>query len=369
MSRIAIIGAGPAGCATALALAAQSGHEVHLFEAGSHTRARIGESLAPDAAPLLQQLGVFEDFLRQGHAPCPGSAAAWQEPALGHFDYLSCPHGPGWHLDRTGFERWLALHAVQRGNRLHRQHRLQAAQAAPGGGYRLDFRTPEGERSHHFDWVVDAAGLAAPFATRIGVARHMFDELICLHVRFESAPAAFPAQSLIEATAYGWWYAARLPGDGLIVMLATDLSVMRALRLDQADRWLQALASTRELGPRLRSASPNSPMQLSFAATSQLDACTGPGWLAAGDAACSLDPICARGLHRALQQGCQAASALADGCSAAALTRYQQQLQREFSLQLGLQRALYAQQQRWPQSAFWQRRRALPALPTTQAAA
>lgn len=369
MSRIAIIGAGPAGCATALALAAQSGHEVHLFEAGSHARARIGESLAPDAAPLLQQLGVFEDFLRQGHAPCPGSAAAWQEPALGHFDYLSCPHGPGWHLDRTGFERWLALHAVQRGSRLHRQHRLQAAQAAPGGGYRLDFRTPEGERSHHVDWVVDAAGLAAPFATRIGVERHMLDELLCLHVRFESAPAAFPAQSLIEATAYGWWYAARLPGDRLIVMLATDLSVMRALRLDQADRWLQALRCTRELGPRLQSASPCLPLQLSLAATSRLEACTGPGWLAAGDAAFSLDPICARGLHRALQQGCQAASALADGCSEAAMTRYAQLLQREFSLQLGLQHALYAQQQRWPKSEFWQRRRAQVALPTTQAAA
>lgn len=359
MPRIAIIGAGPAGCASALALQAQGGHEIHLFEAGSHERARIGESLSPDAAPWLQQLGVFEDFLRQGHAPCPGSAAAWQQAELGHFDYLSCPHGPGWHLDRTMFERWLATHAVERGTALHRHHRLQTVHPSPEGGYRLGFRTPNGNLGQHFDWVIDAAGLSAPFATRVGTGRRMFDELLCLHARIESAPDDFPPYSLIEACAYGWWYAARLPTGALIVMLATDLGLKRTLRLDHDPRWLQALQATRELGPRLRAVRPAQPVQLSLAATSLLQACTGPGWLAVGDAACSLDPICARGLHKALQHGCRLASVFVDGCSTSALAHYQRDVEQEFARYLGVQHSLYAQQQRWPRSEFWQRRHAL----------
>lgn len=359
MARIAIIGAGPAGCATGLALQAQKQHEIHIYEAGNHDRMRIGESLSPDSAPLLQQLGVFEDFLRQGHAPCPGSAAAWQHAELGHFDYLSCPHGPGWHLDRKAFEQWLAQQAVERGLCLHRKHRLQAVQSLPEGGHRLGFRTSSGAHSQHFDWVIDAAGLSAPFATRIGTGRRMFDELLCLHARIESVPQDFPQHSLIEACAYGWWYAARLPAGALIVMLATDLGLMRALRLDHDTRWLQALQATRELGPRLRTARPAQPVELSLAATSLLDACAGPGWLAVGDAACSLDPICARGLHKALQQGCRLASVFADDCSTSALTHYQRDVEQEFTRYLGVQHTLYAQQQRWPRSEFWQRRHAL----------
>lgn len=358
MARIAVIGAGPAGSASALALQAQGRHEVHVYEAGLQARARIGESLAPDAAPLLQRLGLYEDFLRQGHAPCHGSAAAWEHAELGHLDYLSNPHGPGWHLDRQSFEAWLAGHVTASGAHLHRQHRLQGALATPDGGQRLQLRTPSGMRCEHFDWVIDAGGLSAPVATRMGAGRRMLDELLCIHVQCELPADRFPKQSLIEACAYGWWYAARLPGGAVVVMLATDLTLLRTLNLDQSERWWRALYATRILGPLLHSARPRQPLQLNLAATSLLEPCIGPGWLAVGDAASSLDPICARGLYKALEQACRLATVFADDASDQALTDYQRDIEQNFARHLAVQNAAYQRQQRWPHSPFWQRRRA-----------
>ena len=68
----AIVGAGPAGCAAAIALARQ-GLSVALIEASEFPRHRPGESLHPGVDPIFETLGIAEaveqaDFLRyKGH--------------------------------------------------------------------------------------------------------------------------------------------------------------------------------------------------------------------------------------------------------------------------------------------------------------
>jgi flavin-dependent dehydrogenase len=367
--RIAILGGGPAGCAAALALQQRGHGSIQVFEAGSHARPRIGESLSPDAAPLLQRLGLFEDFLRQGHAPCPGSAACWESPRLGHLDYLASPHGPGWHLDRQGFERWLANEVRVRGIVLRLEHRLGSVRRIKAG-FELKLHGPSGAVVETCDQVIDAGGLAAPLARRLGVRRALNDELVCLHARLPAA--ALPAQSLVEACAYGWWYAARLPacasssahpgserGEEALLMLATDLPVLHALRLNQPARWLQALRATREIGPRLALSEDRTDIALqpSLAASARLVELAGNGWWALGDAAFSTDPISAYGLTRALQQ----ALLLADAFSGPQpQTAYVRAMEASFREHSDLQSALYARQSRWPRSAFWQARRQRP---------
>src|SRR5206468_5578445 len=67
------------------------------------------------AAPLLRELGVWEAFVADGHAPCFGNTSAWGSGELRHHDFLRDPLGHGWHIDRHRFERRLSERAASAG--------------------------------------------------------------------------------------------------------------------------------------------------------------------------------------------------------------------------------------------------------------
>ena len=73
---VAVVGGGPAGCAAAISLA-RLGRRVALLERTSYGAARVGETLPPAVQPLLRELGVWERFLADGHAPAPGLVVRW----------------------------------------------------------------------------------------------------------------------------------------------------------------------------------------------------------------------------------------------------------------------------------------------------
>jgi flavin-dependent dehydrogenase len=85
------------------------------------------------------------------------------------------------------------------------------------------------------------------------------------------------------------------------------------------------------------------------------------GWLAAGDASISFDPLSAQGLLHALFSGLAAAE-VAHFCLAGdddAVPRYTRLMN---SIHQAYQRRLdfyYASETRWPSAPFWQRRRGL----------
>ena len=80
---VAILGGGPAGCATALALHHQGIGDVQVIEAGNHDAQRIGESIPPDTGLMFRSLGIWDDFVAEGHAPCLGSRSAWGDNRAG----------------------------------------------------------------------------------------------------------------------------------------------------------------------------------------------------------------------------------------------------------------------------------------------
>jgi hypothetical protein len=53
--------------------------------------------------------------------------------------------------------------------------------------------------------------------------------------------------TLLEATEYGWWYAARLPGGQHVAALATDAALLKEGCLDQPLPWMERLAGTRHV--------------------------------------------------------------------------------------------------------------------------
>lgn len=380
---VAIVGGGPAGAALALTLAGRGLRDLVMIDPGRGDAPRIGESLPPGATPLLMKLGVWDAFQAQGHLPCPGSVSVWGHDNPGFNDFLFDPLGPGWHLDRPRFDRLMQDTARDRGCQLLGGVRLtgisppeavdgetspQSSQnTGPGIGqksgqdFELELSDAGGNKSRiAAGFVVDASGPGSSLARRLGVARNIVDELLALWCLAEiDRPEALPDRTLVEATDYGWWYAARVPGDRMVLSLTTDARTRKERDLANADRWLEALKGTSWLFPALSEAGIR-PEPLATAAISSgiLSCVAGPGWLAAGDAGSSWDPVTSQGIFKALTDGIEAGEAIAARLEGdeGAISGYQDAVFTRFNSYLGVRDSLYRREQRWPGAGFWQRR-------------
>jgi flavin-dependent dehydrogenase len=116
---IAIVGAGPAGCAASLTLRRYLPEvSVQLIAApNSATAPAVGESLSPGILPLLDYLGIRQEFLRLGNLSSSTTASAWGSEQLLERDYLFTGRGGGWQIDRSQFDNWLVGVAERAGAR------------------------------------------------------------------------------------------------------------------------------------------------------------------------------------------------------------------------------------------------------------
>jgi flavin-dependent dehydrogenase len=337
---IAICGAGPAGCALAIALA-QSGYAVLMLEREAAATQRPGETLPPEGRVPLTALGIWDEFLAAGHLPAVGNHAFWGDDAGRQKDFLFNPYGNGWHIDRRRFDAMLQSAAEAAGAVMHWGiRRVEAVRAAKK--WRLTWRDRSGWCSGSAAFVADATGRARGLARRLGVPVRRYDRLIG---RIGSMPLGGPteATTLIEAVPEGWWYSAPLPSAEHMVAFMSDPDVPLAT-----------------LPPRILLRVGNGVWKphAAPADTACLVETAGEGWIAVGDAAASHDPLAAQGIMRALMSGLRAAEAatLAFAGSDQALARYREMQSRAFTSYLVQRRYYYRAEKRWPKHSFWRSR-------------
>lgn len=358
---VLIVGAGPAGATAALNLAGR--HRVLLVDRLAAPLPRIGESLPPAAARLLQDMGLLEQFLRQGHAPYHGNRAWWNGVQTEHH-FLSAPDGHGWHLARGTFDLWLREEARQRGAALLASASV-TAMTAGNGGWRVRLHTQNGPCEAAARIVIDATGRNAQLARKAGARRQRSDRLISVWQYGRDLAPSQRGFSHIEACEQGWWYSAPLPGQRRVLALHTDADLLPrdALRdanwLETAARRLPGLQALLEQQGYVSGTA----AMATTAHSASLDAGAGADWFAVGDAALSFDPLSSQGLFNALYTGLAAAEA-ADRAvqgDAAAFQQYNAELT---AIGAAYRRHLafcYGQETRWPQAPFWNRRRQPPA--------
>ncbi|KAB7765601.1 FAD-dependent monooxygenase [Xanthomonas sp. LMG 12461] len=360
---VAIVGGGAAGCATALALAARGVEDVVVVDMGRAAGWRLGEALAPTASAALQRLGVWDAFLAQRPLASAGSCASWGRPELGYNDFIVAGHGKGWHVDRAAFDAMLAAAVPAQGGTLLRGLRLGAVGRAADGDHVLELHEEQGGvRRLRAGFLVDASGIAAAAVRRLGVARNEVDCLAFVAGVFALEQAeAIPSQALLEACADGWWYAAKLPHERL--MLALALEPRRQRQYLDRDVWLAAAQQTRHVAQWLAQGAACAPeadgLIAALGPSAILSRVVGADWLAVGDAASAYDPLTAHGIVKALQDGEAAAHALAahlQGAGPAPLAAYQEGVFARFRAYLRERVALYARERRWAQAPFWQAR-------------
>lgn len=361
---VAIIGAGPAGCSTALALALAGGgrHRVCLVDAGPPPGARIGETLLPATRPLLAQLGVWDAFVAERHEVCLGSCSAWGDAELGFNDFLLDPQARGWHLDRRRFDALLLAHAGRCGAVERIDARLRACRSGPDG-VALELALPDGAGATiEARFVVDASGHRAAVARRLGARWRMLDRLLFVYGFFDAGVAVSRSTlTMLEAAEAGWWYAAQLPGQRLAVACAADPDSVRRAALSTDDAWLAQALQTRHLAARLDGCRfMRGSLCIRPANSGMLDVAAGARWLAVGDAAAVYDPLAAQGIHKALADGLLAAAELDDALAAGATLapRYAREAAQRFEQYRINRNYFYGLATRWPEAPFWQRRQA-----------
>ena len=370
---VAIIGGGPGGCATALALKQQGISKILVVESGRYETLRIGESIPPDTRVLLGKLGILEDFLKENHETCFGSCSSWGSDTLGYNDFLRNPYSNGWHLDRRRFNAFLAQKAVEKGVKVHCGTKARHCDRTHPEGFQLQLVGEDKQaRTVTASFLVDATGARASFARSLGARKLFLDRLICAIAFFDLPPSShFSKLTLLEAVKYGWWYVAKLPNNKLATVVASEPSIIKETGLHRMENWLGYLKETKHVSRELADCSainnlsvsstpqPKVPKIMVCAATSfRLDRTTGNGWLAVGDAASAFDPISSQGIYKALWDALKAGKAIASYLhgDSGGLEEYESLIASRFDNYLNQRNYFYQMERRWPASPFWQRR-------------
>lgn len=345
--------------AASIDLRLKTGLDVVVTEAAGEPVERFGESLPPDILLALDRLGLSDVFRADGHCRCPGSVSLWGPEKPGYNDFILNPIGPAWHIDRRRFEAMLRTRAREAGASVWINTRAVAVEDTDDGFAVKAQHRSEGTRRVHAAWVLDATGSAAWFARRQGATRSTHDRMVAIVRLANIGSGTFPAQTLVEATADGWWYCARLPGARIVTVLVTDQREARSFLLAGHARWHELLASTKLLAPRLDACRLDEERLRTYPVTSSmLDRVEGHRWFAIGDAASGLDPIASQGIFKALADAADATDmiAAAAGRRAPPPWRYTERVTARYQDYLANRAHLYRLARRWADAPFWRQR-------------
>jgi flavin-dependent dehydrogenase len=221
--------------------------------------------------------------------------------------------------------------------------------------------------------LVDATGRRSLLARHERLRRRIFDTQIAAEAILTPNAHTTPlhdATTTIEAAPNGWWYAALVPDHRLVVAWFTDPDLLAQYGAWRPAAWWNLLRTSELIGPLIKDHSYSIPQQIDIfpAGSSLLTQPTGDGWIAAGDAAASYDPLSSHGIGSALACGRSAARAIAATHTGdpTAFPTYRDRILASYTHYLHTRHAYYADEQRWPTSPFWRRRHgtALPVIPT-----
>lgn len=352
---VAIIGAGPAGCAAALNLA-QLGCSVTLV---GRPRARgedLGEMLAPRGRALLRQSGFMLD-MQTSHARVPGIISAWGGAEPQWHDFLLNPFGEGWLLDRPRFDEALSGECADAGVTVV-PGRALATRRRPDRGWQIDLEERVSPLLARI--LVDATGRAATVLGRHAERVHVLDRLVGIAFVGPRSASCSHEWTVIEAVPHGWFYSARLSRERSVAMFMTDgdlIGSRDALPCVVQRAIADAPITRARVGAIVADAKPFTIAAMTVRRTHVCHA----DWLLCGDSAASYDPLSGQGICHALESGLHAGRAIHGALEgdADALARYRTWMHARFDEYLGQRHRYYAIEQRWPDAPFWQRRHAL----------
>lgn len=378
---VVVVGAGPAGAATAVTLA-KFGQHVLLVEERVADHFKLGESLPPSSVDLVRHfLGNPEDPEQnlQGVFRTAGNVSLWSTGQPDITDFFFTLNGFGLCVERLAFDEALRSNAVAAGATLLKGVRFESCARIADGifNWRLALASETQTREHRARYLVDCSGRRAVVARSLGVRTAPNDDRLFAYAQWFSCLGNDDDRyTRIEAVPHGWWYSNRLPcleGNEIkrLVVFHSDKDLPAARVAAHRQGFDQLLDDSTHIAPllkakdyrlcgKIRGAPANSQRLRNFC---------GDAWMAVGDAAQAYDPLSSQGIDKALRTGSHAGHmihyALMDyprgaaaglGLNNAYIHQYdeqQRQLWQTYLLQRGF---YYRMQHRWSDQPFWQRR-------------
>jgi flavin-dependent dehydrogenase len=321
---LAIVGAGPAGCAAGI-LARQRGLTTVLFEARQFPRDRPGETLHPGVAPILRQLGVLNEVNSRAQIRPAAQITRWGGPARST-DYGVDQRGV-WRafqllraeLDGVLLERYIALGGI-------------LVQPCPRLLPLVEHGVPCGVTGANVEvrarFTVDASGAAGFLRRTLGLEVERCSPPLIVHYGRQCGVIA--AEPVLSGDATGWTWIAQVAPD-LVSWARLDFLHGGERRTPPS-----AIAHLPGVG-KVRAA------DVTWRITRPL---AGPSHMITGEAAAVLDPAASHGVLRALMSGMMAAHQVAAVCrqgvdAHVAAHAYATWLESWFQRDLSSMRALY----------------------------
>jgi flavin-dependent dehydrogenase len=355
---VLIVGGGPAGSTTALALRI-AGISTIIIERSQHEAVRVGESLPPAIKTLLIPLGIWEEFRATNPSPSYSIRSAWGAAEFHEHIRIYDAYGDGWHIDRRRFDALMFDAAERAGAIAIRGSRIQSWGRDDSGAWAFELLTPRGTQPVRARYLVDATGRASSYARRLGARRLAHDRLVGLAGFLKRSPDGRGPEPclLLEAAPDGWWYSAPLPDSTVVAMYMTDADLLPRGRNAVASVWQEQLEHAPHTRARLIDWSLKQPIRAAPAQTSRLDRPCGDEWIAVGDAASSFDPLSGQGLYQAIRSGMLAAGRIQQLLTGVPREpSYRTAIETTFGHYLRSRDRFYGSEQRWTNSEFWQRR-------------
>lgn len=361
---VVVAGAGPSGCAAAIALK-QAGISVCIADREYEGNYKVGESVPGASVRLLGRLGIngVQELLPESdYKICRANASSWGSEEWVFQSGIRNPEGGGYHVNRRAFDEALLARAISLG--------IPFFNAIVDGVTKIEYEDNSrlfriGFKDNCSDdifagWLIDATGRKMAIGRKFGLHRHNVDDQMAA-ISWISAPDTDTDHATrIKSVEDGWWYTSLLPDRSRVIGFQGQPELVAALHKNRRlffDRFNNA-------GILPYKPEPVSVVQERAAAAgvAKPEAVTAAGLVCVGDAALSFDPLSSQGIFFALYSGIRGAETLIEclanpDAQAGALSVYQKTVERIFTENQKSRKYFYMSEPRYLNKPYWRSRK------------